>query len=59
MNNTIYIQLFDAVVNTYLMQHCGLRPTDGEQYGMVGEWAQPLSIFVSSLVYLMHAVFQK
>lgn len=36
MNNTIYIQLFDAVVNTYLMQHCGLRPTEGQQYGMVG-----------------------
>lgn len=37
MNNTVYIQLFDAVVNTYLIQHCGLRPTAGEQYGMVGE----------------------
>lgn len=59
MNNTIYIQLFDAVVNTYLMRHCGLRPTDGEQYGMVGELAQLSSKFVSSLVCLTHAVFQK
>lgn len=59
MNNTIYIQLFDAVVNTYLMQHCGLRPTDGEQYGMVGEWVQPPSVVISSLVYSKHATFQK
>ncbi|PSR99017.1 thioesterase superfamily protein, partial [Coniella lustricola] len=35
MNNTIYIQLFDAVVNTYLIRHCGLQPTHGDQYGMV------------------------
>lgn len=47
MNNTIYIQLFDAVVNTYLMQHCGLRPTEGEQYGMVG----------ASIVYKYHIKF--
>lgn len=37
MNNSIYNFLYDSVVNTYLIQHCGLRPTDGEQYGMVGK----------------------
>lgn len=37
MNNSIYNFLYDSVVNTYLIQHCGLRPTDGEQYGLVGK----------------------
>lgn len=58
MNNTIYLQLFDAVVNTYLMQHCGLRPTDGHQYGMVGEFGQLASIIISTLVRLIHARLQ-
>lgn len=35
MNNTIYQQLYDSVINTYLIEHCGLRPIDGAQYGMV------------------------
>ncbi|ROV92362.1 hypothetical protein VMCG_09121 [Cytospora schulzeri] len=35
MNNSIYNFLYDSVVNTYLIQHCGLRPTDGDQYGIV------------------------
>lgn len=35
MNNSIYNFLYDSVVNTYLIQHCGLRPTDSDQYGMV------------------------
>lgn len=37
MNNSIYNFLYDSVVNAYLVQHCGLRPKDGEQYGMVGK----------------------
>ncbi|KAI7784930.1 thioesterase superfamily protein [Diaporthe eres] len=35
MNNSVYNFLYDSVVNTYLMQHCGLRPKDGDQYGLV------------------------
>ncbi|KUI73029.1 hypothetical protein VM1G_11860 [Cytospora mali] len=35
MNNSTYYFLYDSVVNTYLMQHCGLRPTKGDQYGLV------------------------
>ncbi|KAF8421083.1 thioesterase [Tirmania nivea] len=26
INNTVYQQLIDSIVNAYLMQHCGLRP---------------------------------
>lgn len=37
MNNSIYNFLYDSIINTYLMNHCGLRPTDGDQYGLVGE----------------------
>lgn len=37
MNNSIYNFLYDSVVNTYLIERCGLRPKDGEQYGMVGK----------------------
>lgn len=37
MNNSVYNFLYDSVVNTYLMQHCGLRPKDGDQYGLVGK----------------------
>lgn len=35
MNNSIYNFLYDSVVNTYLIQHCGLRPVDGDQYGLI------------------------
>ncbi|KAJ4396487.1 hypothetical protein N0V93_000706 [Gnomoniopsis smithogilvyi] len=35
MNNSIYNFLYDSVVNTYLIEHCGLRPKNGEQYGLV------------------------
>lgn len=37
MNNSVYNFLYDSVVNTYLIQHCGLRPKDGDQYGLVGK----------------------
>lgn len=40
MNNSIYNFLYDSVVNTYLIQHCGLRPVDGDQYGMIGKPVQ-------------------
>jgi len=51
VNNAIYYHLFDAVVNTYLIQHCGLAPTqpdsDGNQIGLVVssfcEFFSPLS----------------
>ncbi|KAL8306040.1 hypothetical protein RB597_003335 [Gaeumannomyces tritici] len=35
MNNATYIQLYDAIINTYLMQFCGLEPTRSPQHGMV------------------------
>jgi acyl-CoA thioester hydrolase len=28
LNNSIYNFLIDSIVNSYLIQHCGLRPTD-------------------------------
>lgn len=37
----MYYQLFDAIVNTYLIQHCGLAPTrsdadaEGDQIALV------------------------
>ncbi|KAB5577575.1 HotDog domain-containing protein [Coniochaeta sp. 2T2.1] len=35
MNNSVYNFLYDSVVNTYLMEHCGLHPPSSPQYGMV------------------------
>ncbi|KAL2022034.1 hypothetical protein VTK56DRAFT_6274 [Thermocarpiscus australiensis] len=35
MNNSIYNFLYDSVVNTYLIEHCGLDPPSSPQYGMV------------------------
>ncbi|KAK3383928.1 HotDog domain-containing protein [Lasiosphaeria ovina] len=35
MNNSIYNFLYDSVINTYLIEHCGLHPPTSEQYGMV------------------------
>ena len=35
MNNSIYNFLYDSVINTYLMENCGLDPPSGSQYGMV------------------------
>lgn len=37
MNNSVYNFLYDSIINAYLINHCGLRPTDGDQYGLVGE----------------------
>ncbi|KAF9219215.1 thioesterase [Gyrodon lividus] len=35
VNNAVYYHLFDAVVNTYLIEHCALDPTKSEQIGLV------------------------
>ncbi|KIM64635.1 hypothetical protein SCLCIDRAFT_1213137 [Scleroderma citrinum Foug A] len=35
VNNAIYYHLFDAVVNNYLIDHCGMHPTKSEQIGLV------------------------
>jgi acyl-CoA thioester hydrolase len=35
MNNSIYNFLYDSVINTYLIEHCGLNPSSSPQYGMV------------------------
>ncbi|KAF5507796.1 hypothetical protein CGCA056_v012860 [Colletotrichum aenigma] len=35
MNNSIYNFLYDSVVNTYLIEHCGLSPSGSEQHGLV------------------------
>ena len=35
MNNSIYNFLYDSVVNTYLIENCGLHPPTSSQYGLV------------------------
>ena len=35
MNNSIYSFLFDSIINTYLMEHCGLDPLISDQIGLV------------------------
>ncbi|PQE32872.1 thioesterase superfamily protein [Rutstroemia sp. NJR-2017a WRK4] len=35
MNNSIYNFLYDSVVNSYLIEHCGLHPPTAPQYGLV------------------------
>ena len=35
MNNSIYNFLYDSVINTYLIEHCGLHPAKSSQHGMV------------------------
>ncbi|KAK0386639.1 hypothetical protein NLU13_6474 [Sarocladium strictum] len=34
MNNSVYNFLFDSVVNTYLIDHCGLHPPSSSQYAL-------------------------
>jgi acyl-CoA thioester hydrolase len=47
VNNSIYYHLFDSIVNTYLIQHCGLVPNKSERIGLVVqsfcEFMSPLS----------------
>ena len=35
LNNSVYYYLFDSVVNTYLINHCSLRPPTSSQIGLV------------------------
>ncbi|KAI6015246.1 thioesterase [Pisolithus orientalis] len=35
VNNAIYYHLFDAVVNTYLIEQCGMDPMKSEHIGLV------------------------
>jgi acyl-CoA thioester hydrolase len=35
MNNSIYNFLYDSIINTYLITHCGLSPKTSAQYGLV------------------------
>lgn len=35
MNNSIYNFLYDSIINTYLIEHCGLHPPTSSQYGLV------------------------
>jgi len=35
LNNSIYIHLFDTIVNTYLIRHCNLHPPTSPQIGLV------------------------
>ncbi|KAI8931925.1 hypothetical protein NX059_010826 [Plenodomus lindquistii] len=35
LNNSVYYYLFDSVVNTYLIQKCGLHPPISPQIGLV------------------------
>ncbi|KAI0134180.1 HotDog domain-containing protein [Xylariales sp. AK1849] len=35
MNNSVYNFLFDSVINTYLMEHCGLHPPSSAQHPLM------------------------
>ncbi|TFK21024.1 thioesterase [Coprinopsis marcescibilis] len=35
MNNSIYYHLFDSIVNTYLIEQCGLKPKESPLIGLV------------------------
>ena len=35
MNNSVYAFLFDSIINAYLIEHCGLRPSTSPQIGLV------------------------
>lgn len=35
MNNSVYSFLFDSIINSYLIEHCGLRPPTSPQIGLV------------------------
>lgn len=35
MNNSIYSFLFDSIINSYLIEQCGLRPPTSPQIGLV------------------------
>ncbi|KIL68419.1 hypothetical protein M378DRAFT_158217 [Amanita muscaria Koide BX008] len=35
VNNSVYYHLFDSIVNTYLIEQCGLSPTSSDGIGLV------------------------
>ncbi|GLB35303.1 putative thioesterase [Lyophyllum shimeji] len=35
INNSIYYHLFDSIVNTYLIENCGLKPNESPVIGLV------------------------
>ena len=35
INNSVYYHLFDSVINTYLIEHCGLSPPASPLIGLV------------------------
>ncbi|KAH0584241.1 hypothetical protein J132_08612 [Termitomyces sp. J132] len=35
INNSIYYHLFDSIINTYLIEHCGLQPNKSPSIGLV------------------------
>lgn len=35
MNNSVYSFLFDSIINSYLIEHCGLCPPTSSQIGLV------------------------
>ncbi|CAD6590276.1 MAG: hypothetical protein ASARMPRED_004707 [Alectoria sarmentosa] len=35
MNNSVYSFLFDSIINSYLIEHCGLHPPTSTQIGVV------------------------
>lgn len=35
MNNSVYNFLFDSVINSYLVDHCGLRPPTSSQHPLM------------------------
>ncbi|KAI0472846.1 HotDog domain-containing protein [Xylariaceae sp. FL0804] len=35
MNNSVYNFLFDSVINSYLMEHCGLHPPTSDQHPLM------------------------
>ncbi|PFH53492.1 hypothetical protein AMATHDRAFT_137266 [Amanita thiersii Skay4041] len=35
VNNSVYYHLFDSIVNTYLIEHCGLSPKSSNLIGLV------------------------
>ncbi|KAN0094905.1 HotDog domain containing protein [Tylopilus felleus] len=48
VNNAVYYHLFDAVVNTYLIQHCGLAPTQSRSGSDGSDGVDQIGLVVSS-----------
>jgi len=49
VNNSVYYHLFDSVVNTYLIERCGLSPPSSPLIGLVvSSFGQVSDCFFSS-----------